>query len=66
MAAVGGEVPLLRLDAGRVHDNPFQVFLGELGVGDGLCLLGDGLDGVRPVDGLLCAGDIGKSGCCAM
>jgi hypothetical protein len=65
MSTVGSEIPLLRLDAGRVHDHPFQVFLGELGVRDRLCLLGDGLDRIGPVDGFLRAGDIRESICCA-
>lgn len=60
VAAVGHEVPGLSLDAGRVDCDPLHVILGQLGVGLGLCLLADGLDGRGSVDGLLGAGDIGQ------
>ena len=56
------EVPGLSLDASRVDCEPFHVILGQLGIGRGLCLLADGLDGRRSVDGLLSAGDVGQPG----
>ena len=60
MAAVGHEVPGLSLDTGRVDCDPLHVILGQLGVGLGLCLVADGLDGRGSIDGLLSAGDIGQ------
>jgi hypothetical protein len=60
MAGVSSDVPLLCLDICRVHDDPFQILLRELGVRHRLALLGDGLDGIGPIDGFLRACDIGK------
>jgi len=60
VAAVGHEVPGLGLDTGRVDCDPLHVIPGQLGVGLGLCLLADGLDGRGSIDGLLGAGDIGQ------
>lgn len=60
VTTVSHEVPCLSLDTGRVDCDPLHVILGQLGVGLGLCLLADGLDGRRSVDGLLSAGDIGQ------
>jgi hypothetical protein len=60
VAAVGHEVPGLSLDTGRVDCDPLHVIPGQLGVGLGLCLLADGLDGRGSIDGLLGAGDIGQ------
>lgn len=60
MTTVSHEVPGLGLDAGRVDCDPLHVILGQLGVGLGLCLLADGLDSGRPIDGLLGAGDVGQ------
>ena len=60
MAAVGHEVPGLSLDTGRVDCDPLHVVLGQLGVGLGLCLLADGLNGRGSIDGFLGAGDIGQ------
>ena len=49
LAAVGGHVEGLGLHVGRVHDLPAEVFARELGEGDILGLLLDGLDGFRAV-----------------
>ena len=49
LAAVGGHVEGLGLHVGRVHDLPAEVFARELGEGDILGLLLDGLDGFRSV-----------------
>lgn len=48
-AVVGGHVEGLGLDVGRVHDLPAEVVFCELGVGDILGLLCDGLDGFGAV-----------------
>jgi hypothetical protein len=60
VAAVGHKVPGLSLDTGRVDCEPLHVISGQLGVGLGLCLLADGLDGRGSIDGLLGAGDVGQ------
>lgn len=60
VAIIGKEVEALRLDIGRVHLLPLEVLTGELGVGRLGRLLGDGLDGRGPIDGLLGAGDVGQ------
>lgn len=49
LAFVAGHVEGLGLDVGGAHDFPAQVILGELGVGDILSLLGDGLNGLGAV-----------------
>lgn len=58
VAVVRREVKGLRLDASRIHGHPFYIVLCNFRVRDGVCLPGDGLDGVGAIDGLLSAGDI--------
>lgn len=60
MAAVGGDVKGLRLDAGRRHGSPLHVISLQFSVGDGVGLLCDGVDGAGAVVGFLGAGDIGE------
>lgn len=60
MTTLGHEVPGLCFNAGRVDRVPFHVILGQLGERLSLCLLADGLDRRRAIDGFLSAGDIGE------
>ena len=62
LAAVGGHVEGLGLHVGRVHDLPAEVFARELGEGDILGLLLDGLDGFRAVLALGDADAVGEEG----
>lgn len=60
LATVRHEVEALRLDASRLHGGPFQVISGGYGIGSGLGLLGDRLDGLGAIDRLLGTGNIGQ------
>lgn len=62
VAVVSHDVETLGFDTGRVHGAPFQILLGEFGVGRGLCLLGDRVQGRGAVDGLRCASYV----CCSV
>lgn len=61
-ALVGHDIEGLSLDAGILVCPPFQIVLGQFGVGGGLGLFGDGLDGVGAIDGFLRAGDACEAG----
>lgn len=61
-AVVRLEVEDLCLDASRLHGLPFQIVAPDLGVWCCLAFFGNRLNGRRPVDRLLCSGDIGQPG----
>jgi hypothetical protein len=62
MTRLGEEVEGLRLDIGVIQRRPLQILLGQLAVGRFAGLLSHGLDGIRAVDGLLCAGNGRQTG----
>lgn len=57
IAIVTHSVKGLRLDRGVLRSLPFHILLLQLCVRSGLGLLGNGLDGLRAVDGLLGTGN---------
>lgn len=61
MAGVGEDVEGLCLDVGVVQGYPFQVLLGQLGVGRVAGILANGVDGFRAILGLLGTGNGGQA-----